>query len=77
METIQVVLDKKLLQAADRAARESRQNRSALIREALREYITRMQIRAREEQDREGYRRKPQTKAEVEMWKGKIAWPEE
>src|SRR5579862_7417165 len=30
METIQVVLDKKLLQAADRIARQSKRNRSAL-----------------------------------------------
>jgi metal-responsive CopG/Arc/MetJ family transcriptional regulator len=36
METIQVVLDSKLLRAADRAARRSRLNRSALVRAALR-----------------------------------------
>ena len=35
METIQVVLDKKLLQAADREARRSKRNRSALERDAL------------------------------------------
>ena len=39
METIQVVLGKKLLQAIDRAARQTKQNRSALVREALREYL--------------------------------------
>jgi len=37
METIQVVLDKKLLRAADAAARRTRRNRSALVRDALRE----------------------------------------
>ena len=35
METIQVVLDKKLLKAADLAAKRQKVNRSALIREAL------------------------------------------
>ena len=38
METIQAVLDAKLLQAADRAARRAKRNRSALIRDALREH---------------------------------------
>ena len=36
METIQVVLDRTLLRAADRAARKLKTNRSALFREALR-----------------------------------------
>jgi metal-responsive CopG/Arc/MetJ family transcriptional regulator len=49
METIQVVLDKKLLQATDRAARQTKRNRSALIRDALREHIRRLEIRALEE----------------------------
>jgi metal-responsive CopG/Arc/MetJ family transcriptional regulator len=41
METIQIVLDKPLLEAADRAARRARKNRSALVREALREHLQR------------------------------------
>lgn len=39
METIQVVLDRKLLQAADRVVRRTKRNRSALIRDALREHL--------------------------------------
>jgi metal-responsive CopG/Arc/MetJ family transcriptional regulator len=39
METIQIVLDKNLLQAADQAARRTKQNRSALVREALRKHL--------------------------------------
>ena len=39
METIQIVLDKGLLQATDRAARRMKRNRSALVREALREHL--------------------------------------
>ena len=54
METIQVVLDRKLLQAADRAARKTKQNRSALIREALRSHLRKLEVRILEEKDREG-----------------------
>jgi len=39
VETIQVVLNAALLHAMDRAARRARTNRSALVREALREYL--------------------------------------
>ena len=42
MQTIQVVLEEDLLRAADRAARRVRVNRSALIREALREHLKRI-----------------------------------
>jgi metal-responsive CopG/Arc/MetJ family transcriptional regulator len=77
METIQVVLDKKLLVAADRAARKMKANRSALVREALREHLRRLETRAKEERDRDGYMRQPQTRDEWEPWEGEAAWPEE
>jgi metal-responsive CopG/Arc/MetJ family transcriptional regulator len=77
METIQIVLDKKLLQAADHAARRSRQNRSALIREALREHLGRLEARAMEQLDREGYSRQPQTHDEFSLWEAELAWPQE
>ena len=48
METVQIVLDKKLLQAADQAARRTKRNRSALVRDALREHLQRLEVRARE-----------------------------
>ncbi|MGD0776570.1 MAG: ribbon-helix-helix domain-containing protein [Candidatus Solibacter sp.] len=77
METIQVVLDTKLLQAADRAAHRTRQNRSALIRDALREHLRRLQIRALEERDRNGYASEPQRHAEALVWEGEAVWPAE
>jgi metal-responsive CopG/Arc/MetJ family transcriptional regulator len=46
METVQIVLDEKLLRDTDRAARRTKQNRSALVREALREHLRRLDIRA-------------------------------
>jgi metal-responsive CopG/Arc/MetJ family transcriptional regulator len=77
METIQVVLDKKLLQAADQAARRTKQNRSALVRDALREHLMRLEIRAREERDREGYVRQSQEHEELHLWEAEAAWPAE
>ena len=75
MEIIQIVLDKKLLQAADQAARRTKRNRSALVREALREYLQRLEARAREERDREGYARQPQAPDESRLWETEAAWP--
>ncbi|HEV2689256.1 MAG TPA: ribbon-helix-helix protein, CopG family [Bryobacteraceae bacterium] len=77
METIQVVLDKTLLRAADRTARRTRQNRSALIRDALREHLRRLEIREFEERDRQGYLRKPQASDEFLVWEAEAAWPAE
>jgi metal-responsive CopG/Arc/MetJ family transcriptional regulator len=77
METIQVVLDKKLLVAANRAARRMKANRSALVRDALREHLRRLEIRAREDRDREGYIRQPQDRNDAQLWEKVAAWPEE
>ncbi len=77
METIQVVLDKKLLQAADQAARRINRNRSALIRDALREHLRRLEVRAREEQDRQGYAKRPHATDESLVWEAEAAWPPE
>lgn len=76
METIQVVLDKKLLLAADRAARKLKANRSALVREALREHLLRLEIRAQESADREGYTKRPQATGDAGIWETEASWPE-
>ena len=77
METIQVVLDKQLLLAADKAARKMKANRSALVRDALREHLRRLEIRAKEERDREGYIKQLQDRRDVRLWEGMASWPEE
>jgi metal-responsive CopG/Arc/MetJ family transcriptional regulator len=76
METIQVVLDTKLLQATDRVARRTKRNRSALIRDALRAHLRQLEIRALEDRDREGYSKKPQVHEEVLAWEAEASWPE-
>lgn len=75
MQTIQVVLDESLLKGADRAARRTKVNRSALIREALREHLKRLATLERERRDRAGYERTPAT--ELGAWDKVAAWPEE
>ncbi|HEY6337038.1 MAG TPA: ribbon-helix-helix protein, CopG family, partial [Candidatus Sulfotelmatobacter sp.] len=77
METIQIVLDKKLLLATDQAARRTKRNRSALVRDALREHLRSLEVRAREERDRQAYSRRPQTANESLTWEAEAAWPEE
>ncbi|HXJ92212.1 MAG TPA: CopG family transcriptional regulator [Terriglobia bacterium] len=76
METIQVVLDSQLLRATNSAAKRARVNRSALVRQALREYLKQLKVQDLEARDREGYRRHPDDPADAEMWERVAAWPE-
>jgi metal-responsive CopG/Arc/MetJ family transcriptional regulator len=77
METIQVVLDAKLLRAADLAARRQKVNRSALIRQALQEHLRRLRTLDLEERDRRGYQAQPQRLEEYLPWEETAAWPED
>lgn len=75
METVQIILDKSLLEATDRAARRAKRNRSALVRDALREHLLRLDVLAREERDRAGYEKQKQTDDESRRWEAEAAWP--
>ena len=78
MQIVQIVLDKKLLHAADQAAKRTKRNRSALVRDALREHLRRLELRASEERDRQGYsRNSPQADAEARDWESEATWPQE
>ncbi len=77
METIQVVLDTKLLKAVDRAGLRTKQNRSALIREALKQHLLRLELQSLEDLDRQGYARKPQSTDEPGFWESQALWPTE
>jgi metal-responsive CopG/Arc/MetJ family transcriptional regulator len=77
METVQIVLDRKLLRAADQAARRSKQNRSALLRDALREHLRRLAIRDLEERDRAGYCKQRPARDEASAWEAEAVWPAE
>jgi metal-responsive CopG/Arc/MetJ family transcriptional regulator len=77
VETIQVVLEKELLRATDRAAQDRRVNRSALVREALRAHLKRLATVDRERRDREGYERRQGDPDECGAWDKVAAWPDE
>jgi metal-responsive CopG/Arc/MetJ family transcriptional regulator len=77
METIQVVLDSKLLRATEVAARRTKLNRSALIREALRAHLKNLQTRERELRDRKGYEAGPKDSENLSAWEAEAIWPEE
>ena len=71
------MLDKGLLRAADQAARRTRTNRSALVRDALRERLRRLQVREKEERDRAGYSTGRLTRGQEPDWEAEAAWPPE
>jgi metal-responsive CopG/Arc/MetJ family transcriptional regulator len=77
VETIQVVLDAKLLKAADIAAKRQKLNRSALIRQALQEHLKRLHVLELEERDRRGYQAEPQRVEEYLPCEQAAAWPAE
>jgi metal-responsive CopG/Arc/MetJ family transcriptional regulator len=77
MATIQVVIEDRLLRAADRMAKKRQVNRSALFREALRAYLKNAHFRDLERREREAYERTPEDPSEVALWEGVAAWPEE
>jgi len=66
-ETIQVVIDEKLLQASDRGAKKAKLNRSELVRLALREHLQRLQIQESEQRNQRGYNTLPQAGAIEEI----------
>ena len=77
METIQVVMEEGLLKAADRAARRLKVNRSALIRDAVREHLRRLHYRELERQEIAAYERTPEDPEEFAVWDRVAAWPKE
>jgi metal-responsive CopG/Arc/MetJ family transcriptional regulator len=74
MEIVQIVLDKRLLTATDQAAKRTKRNRSALVRDALREHLRRLELRASEERDRQGYSRRSQDDADAQGWEAEAMW---
>ena len=77
MEVVQIVLDKKLLLATDQAAKRAKRNRSALVRDALREHLRRLELRTSEDRDRQGYSRHSQADTEAQGWESEATWPQE
>ncbi len=77
MTTIQVVLEDSLLAATDRAARRLKVNRSAFVRDALREHLRLLSVLDKERRDRAGYARRLIAEDEFGVWDKVTAWPED
>jgi metal-responsive CopG/Arc/MetJ family transcriptional regulator len=71
-----MTLEPELLRAVDRTAKKLGTTRSAFTRQALREALDRLQQRALDRQDREGYARKPVRAGEFGAWESEQVWPE-
>ena len=77
METVQIVVNKKLLRAADEAARRTKRNRSTLVRDVLLKHLRRLAIRGLEERARVGYSKRRQSHDEASTWEAEAVWPAE
>ena len=75
METIQVVLDAALLRATNGAAKRARVNRSALVRDALRAHLKRLETKQLEARERKGYLEHPCDSTEIADWEKVAVWP--
>jgi metal-responsive CopG/Arc/MetJ family transcriptional regulator len=52
-------------------------NRSALFRKAIQAYLEKERFRNLERRERKAYERLPDDLAEVNLWEGVAAWPED
>jgi metal-responsive CopG/Arc/MetJ family transcriptional regulator len=77
MATIHVVLDAKLLKAANTAAKRGNVSRSALIRKALEDHLKKLKVLELEEQERRAYLAQPQLPDEYLGWESIAAWPDD
>ena len=77
MEIVQIVMDKKLLEAGDQAAKVTKRNRSARVCDALGEHLRRLERRIREERDRQGYSQEAPSDSETQSWESEATWPED
>jgi metal-responsive CopG/Arc/MetJ family transcriptional regulator len=75
--TMRIVLDSDLLRTADQTARKLKTSRSALLREALRAHLKRLDLKEKERRDREGYSRYPDSLDESATWDKVVDWPDD
>jgi metal-responsive CopG/Arc/MetJ family transcriptional regulator len=74
MKTIQITIDEDLLQKVDQATHLKKMARSQFIRMALVDALHRLTIEQLEQKQEEGYRNKPVTRGEFDIWEKEQAW---
>jgi metal-responsive CopG/Arc/MetJ family transcriptional regulator len=77
MRTVQMTLDEHLVQTVDKVAKELHTTRSAFTREALQQAVARVKTQRLEEQQRQGYLRKPAGGSEFAVWEKEQKWGDE
>ncbi len=74
MKTIQITIDEELLQKVDLATHTIKIARSQFIRKALEDALRRLEIEEKERKQIEGYRNKPVTPGEFDVWESEQSW---
>ena len=76
MRTVQMTLDRRLVEAVDTAVKRLGTTRSAFAREALTAALAKLEADGRERQQRRGYERHPVRRGEFDAWEPEQAWPD-
>ena len=76
MRTVQMTLDRTLVEAVDGAVRRLGTTRSAFTRKALTDALERLRVEALEKRHRLGYERHPIGRNEFSAWEREHVWPD-
>ncbi len=74
LKTIQITLPQELLLKIDQTVTELETNRSAFARQAFEDALFHRRIEQMEQQDAEGYARRPQDPDEIAQWESVQDW---
>jgi len=77
MKTIQMTLDEDLVERVDEIVKKLNTTRSAFTREALREAISKLNMRKLEERHKRGYEIHPVNRDEFSVWEKEQDWGDE
>ena len=77
MRTIQMTLDDDLVESVDKVVEELKMTRSAFTRKALREAVSRLNMKRLEDRHRKGYRVHPANEEEFSVWENEQNWGDE
>jgi metal-responsive CopG/Arc/MetJ family transcriptional regulator len=76
MKTIQMTFNDELLHEVDRAVKNLKTTRSALIRDSVRHYLQGLTERQLEAKHRAGYLKRPVKRGEFDAWETEHKWGE-
>ena len=77
MKNVQISFDEELLETVDKVATTSQMSRSAIVREALKNWLRQRQVKEFEEAWTAKLREVPQDSGEAEAWLSADSWSDE